>query len=118
MEKDDLIHKTVFSLEGKRLGRVFRVEGSTDAEVLDEKAHLIVKVERLITPPDLIEIPTERITKVEKRAVFLDITRDDFKQMQREFRAERKYKEKAARAKNAAKKEYDRQITRMMSRRR
>ncbi len=117
MEESDLIHKTAYSLEGKWLGDIIRIEGTSEARILDDKPHLIIKIDRFLADSDIIEISIDRIITIEKKDVFLDIPIKEFRVLQKAYRAERKYKVKVAKAKTAAKEAQEKAYTRAMTRR-
>jgi hypothetical protein len=95
METTSLISKKAISQEGKILGEIIRLEGKLDAKVIVDQLRVVIKVERALKEPDIIQIPFEKIISVIEDDVKLDIPVKDFKTLQQVYRVERKRKLKS-----------------------
>jgi hypothetical protein len=95
METTSLISKKAISQEGKILGEIIRLEGKLDAKVIVDQLRVVIKVDRALKEPDIIQIPFEKIISVIEDDVKLDIPVKDFKTLQQVYRVERKKKLKS-----------------------
>ena len=116
MDTSKFISKTAYSKEGSKLGIIIRIEGRETANVLSEKPHAVVKVSRFLVLPDIIEIPLDKVIKIEVSRVFFKTTKKEFEELQRIYRLHRKRNLKAAKEKTQVKEDFDKVATRTMSR--
>ena len=95
MVTTSLISKKAISQEGKILGEIIRLEGKLDAKVIVDQLRVVIKVDRALKEPDIIQIPFDKIISVDEDDVQLNIPIKEFKVLQQVYRVERKRKLKS-----------------------
>lgn len=115
METTSLISKKAVSQEGKILGEIIRLEGKLDAKVIVDQLRVVIKVDRILKEPDIIQIPFEKIISVVEDDVQLDIPVKDFKTLQQVYRVERKKKLKSEKDREMIEEGFKKAIAKTMS---
>lgn len=116
MKAIDYVGKIVYSKKGHKLGFVKRLEGKPGANVLGEQPHLVVEVKRFLAKPDLILIHLDKIKTIEGKDIFLKISREEFKKLQKAYRTERARQLAEDTNRDKAKKAFDKGVTRTLVR--
>lgn len=117
MTSTSLITKKALSQEGKILGEIIRLEGKHNAKVIVDQLRVVIKVDRVLKEPDLIQIPFKKIISVIEDDVQLDIPMKDFKELQELYRFERKKKLKSEKDREMIEEGYKKAVTKTMSQR-
>ncbi|MHA1221169.1 MAG: hypothetical protein ACTSQB_05500, partial [Candidatus Heimdallarchaeota archaeon] len=89
MKDQTLVGKEAYSKEGNILGKIIRVEGNPEANIIAERPQAVIEVERFLVKPDLIHIHLSTVITVEEE-VFFDIPIKEFRKLQKIYRYERK----------------------------
>ena len=90
MKETEFIDKVAYTLEGKKIGIVIRLEGKEDANVLSEKPRLIIKCKRIFAEPDIIQILVGQIKSTEHDKIIFNVTQSELKELKEAYRFERK----------------------------
>jgi len=107
LDNSILIDKIATSKDGKILGNIIRIEGREKSVVLANKPRVVIKVDRLLNQPDFVEIILDRLISFnEKRAIF-DITKEEFIEIQKAYRVNRKRALKESQDRTRQKEAYD-----------
>ncbi|NHJ39379.1 MAG: hypothetical protein FK731_05045 [Asgard group archaeon] len=117
MESPSLITKKAISQEGKILGEIIRLEGKQEAKVIVDQLRVVIKVERTLKEPDLIQIPVEKIISVIEDNVQIDIPFKKFKELQELYRFERKRKLKSEKDRELIEEGYKKAVSKTLSQR-
>ncbi|MBD3192862.1 MAG: hypothetical protein GF308_19640 [Candidatus Heimdallarchaeota archaeon] len=114
MKEIEYVGKVVYTKTGKRLGYVRRIEGKSGAKVLSEQPHIVVQVDRFLAKPDFILIHIDKIKRIKGKDIFLTITQEEFKKLQKVYRTERARRLADDTQRQKAKKDYDKGVTRTL----
>ena len=78
VDKTEIITKTAYSKEGKKLGRIIEIVGSEKSIVQLRKPHAVIYVRRAWKVDLRIPLLLKKVLKIDEKKVWFDISREAF----------------------------------------
>ncbi|MGC9781569.1 MAG: PRC-barrel domain-containing protein [Candidatus Heimdallarchaeota archaeon] len=103
----ELVSKTVVDRNGKKLGKIIRIDSITEIGKKQETSYAIIHIQRFLRKDCQFPLPLISPDQIvnQDQDVLLDITKENFSQMIKRYEIERKIKAKNAKLSKVSEKD-------------
>jgi hypothetical protein len=113
---EQLINKSAFSCDDKKIGRIIRIDLSYEKVNNLQQVNIVIKYTRLFSKTAIIYLPKKMIEEVKKTKVVFTLTFQEFKKLVNAYLVERKRVFDENQARVQLKEDYDKACSKTLSR--